>query len=37
MGMRRIFTVTFVAAVVVSLGGWFWLLAGLLRWLVIKL
>jgi hypothetical protein len=35
--MSRLFTVTFFATVIVSLGGWFWLLAGLLRWLIIKL
>jgi hypothetical protein len=35
--MRRLFTVTFVATVIISLGGWFWLLADLLRWLIIKL
>jgi hypothetical protein len=35
--MRRLFTVTFVATVIVSLGGWLWLLGDLLRWLVVKL
>jgi hypothetical protein len=35
--MRRLFTITFVVTAVVSLGGWFWLLAGLLRWLIFKL
>ena len=35
--MRHLFAITFVAAVIVSLGGWFWLLGVLLRWLVVKL
>jgi hypothetical protein len=35
--MHRVSTLTFIATVIVSLGGWFWLLAGLLRWLIVKL
>jgi hypothetical protein len=35
--MRQLFTITFVLTAIVSLGGWFWLLADLLRWLIIKI
>jgi hypothetical protein len=35
--MHRLFILTFIATVIVSLGGWFWLLGGFLRWLIVKL
>jgi hypothetical protein len=31
---RRLFQVVLVAAIVISLGGWFWLLVAAVRWLV---
>ena len=37
MRMRRLYTFTFIATAIVSLAGWFWLMASLLRWLIIKL
>jgi hypothetical protein len=34
--MRRITQITFLAAVIVSTGGWVWILVVMLKWLIFE-
>jgi hypothetical protein len=37
MKMRSLFNVAFLAATLVSMGGWLWLLGHGIKWLVVKI